>query len=155
MKIIAFLIISICFMTACSKKEASDLYDLKIGSRVIQLDILADISKMEQNALKEIMPLWDKLESGDSEWFNYSKSTPWSEYDGKTSPKGATISATETTSSGELRFFKNRDGQSGIENKLTPIAHWPSIQDSDRSTVLESTKNRLQKFEPILGPSSE
>jgi len=147
MKIIQILYLLLTFVVVgCSKREKIAQYDLNIGSEIVKMDITPyDIRSMEDKAIKKIMPLWDQLKEGESVWYSYSVTRPWAEFSDETS-KGEVL-ATSTTGSGDWRFFKNRDGLSGIENRTNPLS---TSENMDRSMVVELLRSDLRKFEPIL-----
>jgi len=133
-------------IVSCSSEKKIAKYDLNLGSKVVKMDITpGNIRSMEDKAIEKIMPLWDQLKDGESEWFSYSITRSWGAFSGEES-KGE-LTATHTTGSGEWRFFKNRDGLSGIENRTNPLA---TSKNMNREAIVELLRDNLGKFQPIL-----
>ena len=97
-----------------------------------------DIRGMEDKALEYIMPLWDNLAEGESEWFSYSITVPWSDSPVAGSDTG--ITATSTRSSGKIRFFKRPNGELGLETESNPIATSTNLS---REGLIEVVKGEL------------
>ena len=138
------LLTLLLLFTSCSKK--SEQYDLHIGDNVTKMDIENDVHAMENAFLDQVMPLWDILEIGESEWFSYSRTTQSLE----NTPKGELVMS-NTSSLGSWRFFKQADGMSGIEQKGTGIPQRMVYGvNMNKDSVRECLKPLLCGFEPIL-----
>lgn len=96
-------------------------YDLIIGSTPTALPVRDDPQRMQDDLVSHLKPLWDRLQTGSSETFQWRRRTgvdlgPKIEAMAKAQygPR-VKVTTTRTSTSASCRFFKHRGGKSGIE----------------------------------------
>jgi hypothetical protein len=114
MKKSLLFLLPLFFMLGCSTEGAqpSTTYELLIGDRSVSLPVHEDMALVQADLLSNLKHVWDSLDSGESEIFRYKR--------------GATLSP-------KYRFFKHRNGKSGLEQL-------PSRQEN-KSRILLSAEN--------------
>jgi|GEM_PF-5571255 len=95
---------------SCAEEEPGS-FDLQIGDWIFELPLHEDSEKTKNGILEKVMPLWHGLSEGNSEWFSYTVTI----YANSEEEAGLVQSRKSEVTAGSWRFFKDRNGLSGIE----------------------------------------
>lgn len=128
---------------------------LKIGDSVTDYVVGERWGTTQDQLVTAVRPLWDGLSSGVSQEFQLVRSSPF-ELDPSPNTKAevkygkeVAITSVQTWSSPRWRFFRNRDGISGIEQMEDggPLAmisgesvNWPILEEYLRNHLLEAER---------------
>ena len=121
MKVIPPVLLALAFLAGgCEKSESKATYELIIGDKAVMLTVHDDPLLIQDEMVAKLKPLWDNLDSGESPSFSHRRviSSGGGDIEKKARQKhgeGVSVKTTWTTSSASYRFFKNRDGKSGVE----------------------------------------
>ncbi len=124
-------------------------YDLVAGSNVKTLRVHNNPLRIQNDIISRLKPLWEDLDSGESNLFFCRRTVQDGDLSSRLGAihKNATVSSTMTTTIGNFRFFKNRDGENGMEvvdskGNASPMingAHlsWDNVERYLRNHILD------------------
>jgi hypothetical protein len=147
-----------------SCKPPPETLTVKIGSQAVPVAIGDDWKSTQDKIISMIRPEWEGLSSGNSNSFRFMRVVPDGETErrvGKRAGEGVKVTATTTYGSPEWRFFRNREGVSGIEEmnydgQAHPMMSGASLEWSRLEPYLREvliTPDRVEKFhgEHVVG----
>jgi hypothetical protein len=119
MRRLAIVVFVGLLLSGCGKSRPT--YELTVGGETFTLAVYEDPKQIQDELIAHVKPLWDALESGTSEPFRFTRVAAWdagadvqerwkSKYG-----ENVKMSSTVTVKSPSFRFFRNRDGKSGLE----------------------------------------
>ncbi len=160
MKLLVFVACLASLLTGCGQRTPT--YQLTISAKVIDLPVHKDPTRIQDDIIAQIKPLWDQLDSGDSAIFRYKRVGPLDlgpgqhELDEKAKAKlgdGAKLTSTETCESLAYRFYKNRNGTNGIEQlgdgKRPPVSCGTVMDPKDWGMAERLLRDDLISIEVI------
>jgi hypothetical protein len=111
--VLAALLLPGCGKTAPTYRLV--IVDKKIhDTRIVNLPVHDDPKLIQEDVVKNVKPLWDKLANGESAAFYCERVTPWDLGEpSKDALEEKGITATGTTGTGHWRFFKGKKGEYG------------------------------------------
>jgi len=152
--------LTLAALPSCGHKKS---LTVKVGSRSAVVAIGENWRSTQDAVLSEIRPIWDSLSSGTSDIFSMTRvvsSCPdaGAERQANSMPSNsATANLSGTHSSPKWRFFRNRDGISGIEqldegrSPLPMIAgasiDWKSVEDYLRTQLITPERIGISRSE--------
>ena len=140
-----------------SCKRPPETLTVKIGSQAVPVVMGDDWKTTQDNIISMIRPQWEGLTSGNSANFCFMRVVPEGETERRVEKRagvGVRVTATTSYGSPEWRFFRNRDGVSGIEEldyagQAHPMMSGASLEWSRLEPYLREiliTADRVEKF---------